>query len=117
DLDYRIVGRARQGLELTPHPFEPIARDVGIPQDQLLDRLRVLRRLHVVNFLGPIYFAEAFGRGLSLATVSVPAASCEQVAREIGRFPNVVHLSTTLHRFNIWFTVKANGVAAKEQVL
>lgn len=115
-LDGRIIEAVRQGLPLTGRPFLELATRLEISEARLISRLQELMHRQLLSFLGPIYFAEAFGRGLSLLTLSVPEEDTDRVSQILAGYPEIVHLSQCRHRFNVWFTLTASGLAAKERL-
>lgn len=115
-LDGRIIQGVRQGLALVERPFLELANQLEISESRLLGRLQEMKSRQLLSFIGPIYFAEAFGRGLSLLTMAVPEADLERVSQILIQHPQVVHLSSCRHHFNLWFTLTASGLAAKERL-
>lgn len=115
-LDGRIIQAVRQGLLLVERPYLELASRLEISEERLLKRLQELKSRQLLSFLGPVYFAEAFGRGLSLLTMSVSEEQTDQVRQILDRFPQIVHLASCRHHFNIWFTLTARGLAAKKRL-
>lgn len=115
ELELRILWRARQGLGLTDRPFLQLAQELDLSEEQVLQCLRAMLRRRVLHHLGPIYFNEAFGQGLSLAGMQVPENALDAVNARLQANPVVVHLGTFRHPFNLWFTVAGNGEQAKAQ--
>ncbi len=115
-LDGRIIRAVRQGLPLVEQPYLELAGRLEISEERLLKRLQELKSRQLLSFLGPVYFAEAFGRGLSLLAMSVAEEDTDRIKQILSRFPEVVHLISCRHHFNLWFTLTAPGLAAKERL-
>ncbi len=113
ELELRILWRVRQGLALVDRPFLHVARELELTEDQVLQCFQAMWRRRLLHHLGPIYFNEAFGQGLSLAAMQIPETALDRVSAQLRPDPAVVHLSTFRHTFNLWFTVAGKGEQAK----
>jgi DNA-binding Lrp family transcriptional regulator len=110
-IDRAIVNRLQDGLPATLTPYATAAHDLGIGEEELLNRLTRLRTTGVLSRLGPMYNAPRFGGGLSLCAMAVPAERFEEVAQIVNGFPEVAHNYAREHRFNMWFVLATEDEA------
>lgn len=94
DTEKRIVKALQGCIPLdTLHPFEPIARECGVTEDELLDALRKWREDGLVRRYGAILNHRAVGWTANAMSIwAVP--DCDkagEVARELASFPEVSH--------------------------
>ena len=112
DLDRAIVNHLQGGFPLGERPFLEAAAALGMTENGLLEKLRVLLERGVLTRFGPLYDAEKLGGHLSLCAMSVPAGDFERVAALVNSHPEVAHNYEREHRFNMWFVVAAAEVDA-----
>ena len=112
ELDRRIVNHLQGGFPLCERPFLEAAAALGMTENGLLEKLRVLLERGVLTRFGPLYDAEKLGGHLSLCAMSVPAGDFERVAALVNSHPEVAHNYEREHRFNMWFVVAAAEVDA-----
>jgi DNA-binding Lrp family transcriptional regulator len=105
DIDRRIVNRLQDGLPVCERPFLAAAEELGIAEDDLLDRLRRLKATGFLSRIGPMFNVARIGGGLTLCAMAVPAADFEQVAALVNGFPEVAHNYERDHAFNMWFVL------------
>lgn len=110
--DRAIINRLQDGLPASLTPFAAAADDLGIAEDDLLQRLARLRAEGFLSRLGPMYNAQHFGGGLSLCAMAVPEERFEEVAHIVNGLPEVAHNYARDHRFNMWFVLATEDEAA-----
>jgi DNA-binding Lrp family transcriptional regulator len=104
-VDRRIINRLQDGLPLVERPFAVVAAELGLDEDELLQRIEQLRTSGVLSRFGPMYNAEALGGGLTLAALAVPEARFETVTEQVNAFPEVAHNYRREHELNMWFVL------------
>jgi len=114
DIDRAIVNGLQGGFPLCPRPFAAAAKQLGLQEKELLERLRSLLAGGVLTRFGPMYDAERLGGAFTLCAMRVPAADFARVAALVNAHPEVAHNYEREHRFNMWF-VLATGSAADTQ--
>ena len=115
--DRAIVNRLQDGLPLCPRPYTAVAGELGMGEDELLQRLSALLARGVLSRFGPLYQIERAGGRFVLAAMAVPAAELDRVAAILNAQPEVAHNYARDHRFNLWFVLaveRADDVAAVE---
>lgn len=106
-LDYQILDVLQDDFPLSQRPYEVIARRLGLPCDELWDRICKLMSEGVIRRIGASLDSRQLGFCSTLAAVRVKAADIERAAEIIGKFPEVTHSYLRGDDFNIWFTIIA----------
>ena len=117
EIDRAIVNELQGGFPLEQRPFLEVAARLGIPEDDLLARVRTLLEDNVLTRFGPLYDAERLGGAFSLCAMSVPAMDFERVAALVNAHPEVAHNYEREHRFNMWFVVATRSASEVKSVL
>jgi DNA-binding Lrp family transcriptional regulator len=103
--DRQIVNRLQDGLPVVDRPYAAVAKDLGLSERALLDRLQALLERGVLSRFGPMYHAERLGGGLTLAAMAVPDERFEAVAETVNAFSEVAHNYARAHALNMWFVL------------
>lgn len=116
-LDRRILNALQDGFPLTERPYADAARELGITEEDLLERLRRLLADGVLSRFGPLYNAERLGGALTLAAMAVPESRFEEVAALVNAHPEVAHNYAREDALNMWFVVAAERPERVAEVL
>lgn len=117
DLDRAILNRLQGGFPLCERPYAEVARQMGVDEIILLERLQELLAKNVLTRFGPMYDAERLGGAFTLCAMSVPQGDFERVAVLVNAHPEVAHNYERAHRLNMWFVLAAPGLSRIEQVI
>lgn len=104
-VDREIVNRLQGGLPVCERPFAAVAEEIGLTEAELIGRLRTLLDDGALSRFGPMYHAERFGGGLTLAAMTVPEGRFEEVAALVNTHPEVAHNYARDHALNMWFVL------------
>jgi DNA-binding Lrp family transcriptional regulator len=116
-LDRRIVNGLQGGFPVSERPYREAAAELGIGEDELIQRLSLLLDGGVLSRFGPLYDAERMGGAVTLAAMSVPDERFEEVAGIVNGFPEVAHNYARDHRLNLWFVVATENALRITAVL
>jgi siroheme decarboxylase len=103
--DARLVQRLHGDLPLVDHPFAAVGRELGMDEDEVLERLHHMLAHGVLTRFGPLYQIERAGGAFVLAALEVPLERFDNVAQLVNGFPEVAHNYRREHPFNMWFVV------------
>jgi len=120
DLDRRIVNRLQDDLPTSHRPFAPLAAELGLTEDALLDRIKALREAGVLTRFGPFFDAAAMGGAFCLCAIEVPADRFDAVNDIVNAHPEVAHNYERTHALNMWFvlaTESPEGIDATADVI
>ena len=114
-VDRDIINRLQDGLPISERPYAEVAAQLGIGEDELLQRLQGLLQNRKLTRFGPLYDAEKLGGAFSLVAMQVPDDRFEEVAGMVNSYAEVAHNYQRDHKFNMWFvlaTETPEGIAA-----
>jgi DNA-binding Lrp family transcriptional regulator len=106
-LDRALVERLQEGVAVAERPFAPLARELGVGEDELLARIARLLEAGVLTRFGPMFQIERMGGAFSLCALAVPRHDFERVARVVNALPEVAHNYERDHDYNMWFVLAA----------
>ncbi|WP_428643937.1 Lrp/AsnC family transcriptional regulator [Roseibium sp.] len=112
DLDRTLINRLQDDLPLTARPFVPLAKDLGLEEEEVVDRIRRLRDDGLLTRFGPFFDAEALGGAFCLCAMAVPEERFEEVLTKVNAYPEVAHNYERDHRLNMWFVLATEDQAA-----
>jgi siroheme decarboxylase len=115
ETDRRLVNALQGGFPVCERPFAAVGEALGLPEAEVIARLRRLREAGVLSRFGPMFDAERMGGAVTLCAVAVPEERFEEVAALVNAFPEVAHNYRREHALNMWFvlaTEAPDGIAA-----
>lgn len=116
--DIRILDALQDDIPLVHRPFEAISRRLGIPMQELLDRLKRHEETGIVKGISPTLEPRPMGlTAATLVALRVPEQRVHEVAAIINRYPEVSHNFRRDHDYTIWFTISGNNGEDLQRVL
>lgn len=104
-LEREVINNYQGGFPLTEQPFRNAAIDLGCTENILIETIKQLLHNGRLSRFGPLYDAVRLGGGLTLAAMSVPEDSYEQVTSVVNDFKEVAHNYRREHELNMWFVL------------
>ena len=86
-------------------------------EGDVLNRLRRLKRNHIIRRIGGNFSPEKLGCVSTLCAAKVPREQIEAFAAVVNRYPGVTHNYQRNNHFNIWFTFIAPSMEEIERCL
>jgi siroheme decarboxylase len=105
DIDRLIINTLQDGFPICDSPYQQVAVQLGLTEQELIDRLQALLDNGTLTRFGPLYHAELMGGALTLAAVNVPPERFAEVTGIINAFPEVAHNYARNHALNMWFVI------------
>ena len=115
--DIGLIDRLHGGLPLSDQPFAEVGAELGMQEDEVLERLRLLLAQGVLTRFGPLYQIERAGGCFVLAALEAPAERYAEVAALVNAVSEVAHNYRREHALNMWFVVAAETPALAEAAL
>jgi DNA-binding Lrp family transcriptional regulator len=115
-LENRLLNDYQHDFPLLEAPFEAIARELGVAEDDVLFTLTRLQQQGVVSRVGAVFRPRSIGAS-TLAALAVPEERLEEVAAMVSSYPEVNHNYQREHHYNLWFVVTAPDEVALQRVL
>ena len=105
DTDLAILKTIQKQFPLASRPYDVLAAGLGLPADEVFERVRALRRAGVIRRIGPLFDSRKLGFRGHLVAAQVDPGAVEAVAGLLERRDEVTHNYLRTGRFNVWFTV------------
>ena len=116
EIDRRLLDEYQHGFPLDPQPFASIAKQLGVEEQKVLERLSYLKRFGALSRVGAVLKPNRVGAS-TLAALSVPADRLEEIAALVSGFSEVNHNYEREHDYNLWFVAVASDDERLQQVL
>ncbi len=106
-VDLQLIDRLHGELPLSERPFADVGAELGISEDEVIERLRHLLARGTLTRFGPLFQIERAGGLFVLAAIEVPEADFARITTLVNGFDAVAHNYRREHRLNMWFVVAA----------
>jgi DNA-binding Lrp family transcriptional regulator len=117
ETDKLILNTIQLDFPLGSHPFEKLAEQLNIPEDEVLQRLGRLTEDGAIRRIGPIINTKKTGGASTLVAVKAPEARIDEVADFINQYLEVSHNYLRTAEYNIWFTISAANEERMDRIL
>ncbi len=116
-LDRELINRYQSGFPLSSRPYAEVAEQLGISEEETIERISRLLDTGVLTRFGPLFNIEAFGGLFTLTAMEVPTERFEEVNEIVNGFSEVAHNYEREHQLNMWFVLACESEAETEAVL
>lgn len=104
-IDAALLELVQKGIPITSRPFKEIGDVLGLQEEEIIERLRMLRERGVIRRIGGIFNSRALGFTSALIGFSVAPDRVERVAAVINNYTCVTHNYLRDGYPNLWFTL------------
>jgi siroheme decarboxylase len=105
ETDKKLLNLMQGSFELSTRPFAHVAGLAGIPEDEVLARVKRLLDGRIIREITPIFDTRALGYSSMLVAAKVDPEYPHRAAQFINTHPGVTHNYLRDHDFNLWFTL------------
>lgn len=105
EIDRILINRLQDDLPTSHRPFLPLAEELGLDEEILLERIKRLLETGVLTRFGPFFDAAAMGGAFCLCAIAVPSDRYEEVAETVNAHVEVAHNYERTHHLNMWFVL------------
>ncbi|SHE86741.1 AsnC family transcriptional regulator [Desulforamulus putei] len=116
-LDRQLLNLVQSDFPICPQPYQVLAEQLGITEQEVLQRLERLMQQDVLRRLGGIFDSRKLGYKGTLCAMKVPQDRIDEVAAVINSYVGITHNYLRDHEYNMWFTILAQSPAKVEQIL
>ncbi|KAB1193315.1 Lrp/AsnC family transcriptional regulator [Haloferax sp. MBLA0076] len=116
EVDAALIDEYQSGFPVEARPFRVVAEDLGIDEEEALDRVRHLREKGIFRRFGAVLNPPVIGSS-TLAAVSAPEDRFDEVAEIINGYQQVNHNYRRDHEWNMWFVVTAGSRETRDRIL
>lgn len=111
-VDARILWRLQEGFPVHPAPFLVLSQELGIPAEEILERVRKMAQSGLIRRISPMVNSSEFGLASTLVAMEVPPERLQEAAQAVNALTGVTHNYQRRDqegrcRFNLWFTLTA----------
>lgn len=117
DIDRALLNRIQSDFPIASRPFAAIGEDLGIGEDEVIERVARLKQIGLIRRIGGNFVPEKLGFVSTLCAAQVPEDRVEAFAAVVNRYAGVTHNYLRDHDFNVWFTFIAPSMAQIEASL
>ena len=105
DADRSLLDRLQNELPLVERPWAALATEIGMPEDEILERVGNLRREGVVRQISAIFDTRRLGYRSCLVAARSSEGKQQLAADVFSAHPGVTHNYEREHMFDLWFTL------------
>lgn len=117
-VDRRLLDRLQSDFPLERRPYQRIAEELGMSEEEVITRIRGLIDRGLVRRLGPIMSLKGLGGSSTLVAMRVPDDDVERVAGVVSEYREVSHNYLRPAEYNLWFTLSSlEGDGRLEEVI
>ena len=110
EIDRAILNRIQSDFTITPSPYLSIAQNLRLSEDQVIKRLKRLKKKGIIRRIGGNFVPEKLGFISTLCAAKVSKDKIDSFARTVNRYPGVTHNYRRDNKYNIWFTFIAQSM-------
>jgi DNA-binding Lrp family transcriptional regulator len=103
-VDRQLCNLLQNGVPLAERPWQAYADDLGLTEEEVIDRVRRLKA-DVVRQISAIFDSRSLGYKSTLVAMQFPPDDVDRGAAIVSRHPGVSHNYRRSHLFNLWFTL------------
>lgn len=104
-IDKKLLDIIQTAFPLVPRPYEELGRQLGIPEEEALSRVKALKKKKIIRRLGANFQSAKLGFRSTLCGAHVPEEKLDSFIAEVNALPGVTHNYLRNHEFNVWFTL------------
>lgn len=116
-VDRKLLSLIQTEFPLVPEPYRELGDALGVPEEEVMTRLKALMESGVIRRLGGIFDSRKLGYSGALCAMNVAEERISEVAGVVNSFAGVTHNYLREDVFNMWFTVLAPTRARLEEIL
>ncbi len=104
--DRELLNKIQGPFPMVDHPYRQLGEEVGISEQQVLDRLTELKRTNVLRQISAIFDTRRLGFKTTLVAMAYEPKKLHKAALVINKHPGVSHnYAREGSYYNLWFTL------------
>ncbi|UCV20251.1 Lrp/AsnC family transcriptional regulator [Ferribacterium limneticum] len=104
-VDRKILAKLQGDFPICERPYAEAAEQIGISEEELLQRVQELLADKVLTRFGPMFQIEEMGGAFVLAALAAPEERYDEVTALVNELPAVAHNYRREHVLNMWFVL------------
>ncbi len=116
--DLALLEILQEELPLVPRPYETVARQLGISEDETIGRITRLLGKGIIRSISPLLEPGRIGNNAStLVALHVPENRIREIVPVINGYSEVSHNFRRDNHYSVWFTISAPDRQRIERIL
>ncbi|MCX7927048.1 MAG: Lrp/AsnC family transcriptional regulator [Candidatus Omnitrophica bacterium] len=107
--DKLILKKLQDNFPLVSRPYQEVAACFGLSEDELIWRLRRLKKKGIIRYVGAVFDTRRLGLSSALVAVKIEGKKLKKAVRLINSFEEVTHNYLRQGPYNVWFTLTATS--------
>lgn len=103
--DKKLLNILQSDFPLVQEPWKAIGEKAGISEQEVFDRVGVLKHKNVVRQVGAIFDTRRLGYTSTLVAMRFASDRLDAAAQYLNRHPGISHNYAREGQFNLWFTL------------
>lgn len=116
-IDKTLLNMMQQNFPLTKTPYLDMAEELGISEEEVLERIKWLKETGYIRRTGAVLDTKTLSYISCLCAVSVSPERIREVAEEINRSEKVTHNYQRDDEINLWFTITTKTQHEMDKIL
>jgi len=100
-----LLDRIQRSFPIVSRPFKSLSDGLGINEEEVRERLSILKKQNLLRQIGAIFNTGALGYRSSLVAMAVGERDLDRAVAAVNGYPGVSHNYLRPDSFNIWFTI------------
>ena len=100
-----ILSRIQKKFPLVAKPFEAIAKELNISEEEVLEILKEQKEANIIRQTSAIFDTKRLGYKSSLVAFKIQPEQINAAVKILNSHPGISHNYERNHDFNIWFTM------------
>lgn len=117
NIDRELLNLLQDRIPTVSRPFLVLGEQLGISEDDVLNRIKVLRENGYIRRIGGIFDSRRLEYFSTLCVLSVPTQRIDEVAAIINGYSCVTHNYIRDNSLNMWFTLITTSREKVEEFL
>ncbi|MFH2063973.1 MAG: AsnC family transcriptional regulator [Pseudomonadota bacterium] len=117
NVDRDIINQIQSDFPITPRPFQTIAERIGITEQDVITRIKHLKKKKIIRRIGGNFVPEKLGFVSTLCAAKVPEDRIDYFTDVVNHYPGVTHNYQRENHYNIWFTFITSSIEEIENNL
>ncbi len=103
--DRELLNILQSEFPLSAEPFRTMSDKLGIPEEEVIQRIKRLKREKIIRQISAIFDTRGLGYRSSLVAARVAPEHLDEAAKIFNQHPGITHNYKRNHPFNLWFTI------------
>jgi len=104
EIDKQLLNLLQTEFPIAEEPFKEIGEMVGISEEEVLERVRILKEHKIIRRIGAIFDLRKLGYVSTLCAARVPDDRIADFVTIVNAYTGVTHNYRRNHEYNVWFT-------------